>query len=65
MFIKLQPSAVFQIFQGNTNEYEVKRRNLNPEIMARYIRVHPGYTRGTVCMRLELYGCVAVNPKGW
>ena len=61
--IKLQLSAVFQIFQGNTNVHKIVRRNLN--IMARYIRIHPGYhTPGsTVCMRLELYGCVPVN--GW
>ena len=61
--IKLQLSAVFQIFQGNTNVHKIVRRNLNPDIMARYIRIHPGYTVSTVCMRLELYGCVPVN--GW
>ena len=57
---------LFQIFQGNTDVFTVVRRNLDPAIMARYIRVHPGYyTSGnTVCMRLELYGCVPVIEKG-
>ena len=37
----------------------VVRHNLDPTIIARYIRVHPGYDQGLpVCMRLELYGCV-------
>ncbi len=39
--------------------YGVVRHYLDPTIIARYIRVHPGYDLGNnACMRLELYGCV-------
>ncbi len=38
---------------------DVVGHNLGPTIIARYIRVHPGYDQGNnACMRLELYGCV-------
>ena len=51
-------ATLFQIFQGNTDVFSVVRHDLDPVIMARYIRVHPGYyTSNPVCMRLELYGC--------
>ena len=37
----------------------VVQHHLDPTIIARYIRVHPGYYPTThVCMRLELYGCL-------
>ena len=50
---------MFQILKGNINVYGVVRHNLDPTIIARYIRVHPGYYLGNnACMRLELYGCV-------
>ena len=50
---------MFQIFRGNTNTFVVLRHDLDPAIIARYIRVHPGYDSGNnACMRLELYGCV-------
>jgi hypothetical protein len=55
----LRISTVFQIFSGNTDVSTVVRHELEPTIMARYIRVHPGYDKDNhVCMRLELYGCV-------
>ena len=40
--------------------------NLDQAILARYIRVHPGYDKGgiPVCMRLELYGCAPEEEKG-
>jgi chorismate mutase len=41
------------------NVSTVVTHDLDPTILARYIRVHPGYdTDNLVCMRLELYGCV-------
>ncbi|CAB4041251.1 Hypothetical predicted protein, partial [Paramuricea clavata] len=55
-----------KIFRGNTNVYNAVRHDLNPTIMARYIRVHPGYDVGiNACVRLELYGCVTgeINEK--
>jgi hypothetical protein len=52
--------TLFQIFPGNTDVSTIVRYNLDPTIMARYIMVIPGYdTDFNVCMRLELYGCVA------
>ncbi|XP_028411036.1 discoidin domain-containing receptor 2-like isoform X2 [Dendronephthya gigantea] len=52
------PSNDVKIFRGNTNVKGVVRHELKPSIMARFIRVHPGYKRNfRVCMRLELYGC--------
>ena len=46
-----------EIFQKNTDVSSVVRHALNPAIIARYIRVHPGYYQGNqACMRLELYG---------
>ena len=56
----LRISTLFQIFLGNNNVFGVVQHYLDPTITARYIRVLPGYATGTnVCMRLELYGCVA------
>ncbi len=50
---------MFQILRGNSNVSSVVRHYLDPTIVARYIRVHPGYYPGNnECMRLELYGCV-------
>jgi hypothetical protein len=62
----LRISTLFQIFHGNTDVFTVVAHDLDPTIMARYIRVYPGYDTGTnVCMRLELYGCVVeINEKG-
>ena len=58
-------STLFQIFQGNTNVSSVVQHDLDPVILARYIRVHPGYYTGNhVCMRLGLYGCVAKVETG-
>ena len=55
----LRISTLFQIFRGNNNVFGVVRHDLDPTIMARYIRVYPGYATGNnACMRLELYGCV-------
>ncbi len=54
-----QRISMFQILQGNTNVRNVVRHDLDPTIIARYIRIHPGYYLGKItCMRLELYGCV-------
>ncbi|XP_013916550.1 PREDICTED: discoidin domain-containing receptor 2-like, partial [Thamnophis sirtalis] len=49
----------FQVIQGNTDTYEVVLKDLRPPIIARYIRVIPVTEQPmTVCMRVELYGCV-------
>ncbi len=45
--------------------YGVVRHYLDPTIIARYIRVHPGYDKGNnTCMRLELYGCAGSAVGG-
>ena len=66
MFIELQVLYIlFQIFKGNTDINSVVQHDVNPVIEARYIRVHPGYDKGSqVCMRLELYGCAATVETG-
>nr|XP_055058852.1 discoidin domain-containing receptor 2 isoform X2 [Misgurnus anguillicaudatus] len=47
-----------QIIEGNKNAYDVVLKDLEPPIIARYVRFMP-ITEPfmTVCMRVELYGC--------
>uniref|UniRef100_K7FA64 receptor protein-tyrosine kinase n=1 Tax=Pelodiscus sinensis TaxID=13735 RepID=K7FA64_PELSI len=48
-----------QVIQGNTDTYDVVLKDLRPPIIARYIRVIPVTELPmTVCMRVELYGCL-------
>ncbi|NXA39334.1 DDR2 protein, partial [Eudromia elegans] len=48
-----------QVIQGNINTYDVVLKDLRPPIIARFIRVIPVTELPmTVCMRVELYGCV-------
>ncbi|NWY05322.1 DDR2 protein, partial [Nothoprocta ornata] len=48
-----------QVIQGNVNTYDVVLKDLRPPIIARFIRVIPVTELPmTVCMRVELYGCV-------
>ncbi|KAG9467028.1 hypothetical protein GDO78_015752 [Eleutherodactylus coqui] len=48
-----------QIIKGNVDEYEVVLTDLRPPIIASHIRVIPvTKVPMTVCMRVELYGCV-------
>ena len=54
---------VFQIFTGNTDVNTVVESKMVPCIVARYVRIHPGYKLAIqVCLRLELYGCL--NKEG-
>lgn len=50
---------LLQVIEGNTDTYDVVLRDLRPPIIARFVRLIP-VTRAamTVCMRVELYGCV-------
>lgn len=49
----------FQVIQGNTNTYLESKHELDPAIWASKIRFLPySYHRRTVCMRVELYGCL-------
>ncbi|NXU81270.1 DDR2 protein, partial [Oreotrochilus melanogaster] len=48
-----------RVIQGNTDTYDVVLKDLRPPIIARFIRVIPVTEMPmTVCMRVELYGCV-------
>ncbi|XP_062446721.1 discoidin domain-containing receptor 2-like isoform X2 [Rhea pennata] len=48
-----------QVIQGNIDTYDVVLKDLRPPIIARFIRVIPVTELPmTVCMRVELYGCV-------
>ncbi|NXO00527.1 DDR2 protein, partial [Rhinopomastus cyanomelas] len=48
-----------KVIQGNVDTYDVVLKDLQPPIIARFIRVIPVTKRQmTVCMRVELYGCV-------
>ncbi|XP_029467551.1 discoidin domain-containing receptor 2-like [Rhinatrema bivittatum] len=48
-----------QVIQGNIDAYNIALKDLQPPIIARYVRVIPVTELPmTVCMRLELYGCV-------
>ncbi|XP_026318055.1 discoidin domain-containing receptor 2-like [Hyposmocoma kahamanoa] len=48
-----------EVLQGNTNTYLEKKNHLEPPIWASKIRVIPYSShRRTVCMRVELYGCI-------
>ncbi|XP_075295453.1 discoidin domain-containing receptor 2 isoform X1 [Opisthocomus hoazin] len=48
-----------KVIQGNIDTYDVVLNDLRPPIIARFIRVIPVTKMPrTVCMRVELYGCV-------
>uniref|UniRef100_A0A8C1PKM2 receptor protein-tyrosine kinase n=1 Tax=Cyprinus carpio TaxID=7962 RepID=A0A8C1PKM2_CYPCA len=47
-----------QIIEGNSNTYDVVLKDLEPPIIARFVRFMPVTdTSMIVCMRVELYGC--------
>ena len=53
-----------QNFKGNKNVTSIVANKLDPPIIARYVRVHPGYYKeNQACLRLELYGCPLEDPK--
>lgn len=47
-----------QIIEGNKNAYDVVLKDLEPPIIARFVRFMPVTDHSMiVCMRVELYGC--------
>ena len=46
-----------KIFLGNEKRNGTVLNKLEPEIMARFVRIYPAGFFGFVCMRVELYGC--------
>uniref|UniRef100_A0A8C5WM84 receptor protein-tyrosine kinase n=1 Tax=Leptobrachium leishanense TaxID=445787 RepID=A0A8C5WM84_9ANUR len=48
-----------QVIKGNEDAYDVVLTDLRPPIIARYIRIIPvTQVAMTICMRVEIYGCV-------
>lgn len=48
-----------QVILGNENTYEVVLKDLGPPIIARMVRFYPLADRMmSVCLRVELYGCL-------
>ena len=45
-----------QTFQGNDNNYQVKKNTLQPGVVAILIRLRPTDWYHKPCMRLEVYG---------
>ncbi|KAM9791305.1 discoidin domain-containing receptor 2 isoform 2-T2 [Syngnathus typhle] len=47
-----------QVIEGNRNAYDVVLKDLEPPIIARYVRFMPVTDHSLIaCMRVELYGC--------
>ncbi|XP_072297287.1 LOW QUALITY PROTEIN: discoidin domain-containing receptor 2 [Eucyclogobius newberryi] len=47
-----------QVIEGNKNAYDVVLKDLEPPIIARYVRFMPVTDHSMIaCMRVELYGC--------
>ncbi|KAI1882888.1 hypothetical protein AGOR_G00239540 [Albula goreensis] len=47
-----------QIIEGNKNTYDIVLKDLEPPIIARFVRFMPVTDHSSnVCMRVELYGC--------
>ena len=49
---------MMQEFDGKIDENSVVYHDLNPSIIARYIRFLPVEWEDKISMRVELYGCV-------
>ena len=54
-----------QEFDGNKDKNSVVNHDLNPPIIARYIRFLPVKWEGEISMRVELYGCVKGKENGF
>lgn len=47
-----------QVIEGNRNAYDTVLKDLEPPIIARFVRFMPVTDHSmNVCMRVELYGC--------
>lgn len=53
------PLVSLQVLDGNSNPYDIFLKDLEPPIVARFVRFIPVTDHSmNVCMRVELYGCV-------
>lgn len=60
------PTALLspQVLDGNTNPYDIVLKDLEPPLIARFVRFIPVTDHSmNVCLRVELYGCVWLG--GW
>ncbi|XP_068703313.1 signal peptide, CUB and EGF-like domain-containing protein 1 isoform X2 [Montipora foliosa] len=66
IFTGIHDGNLLKVFTANTDSNSIVYNDLassNGEpLMARYIRVLPVEFRGNICMRVELYECVAPTP---
>lgn len=47
-----------QVIEGNRNAYDIVLKDLEPPVIARFVRFMPVTDHSmNVCMRVELYGC--------
>lgn len=52
------PFSCLQVIEGNRNTYDIVLKDLQPPIVARFVRFMPVTDHSmNVCMRVELYGC--------
>lgn len=52
------------MLDGNTNPYDIVLKDLEPPLIARFVRFIPVTDHSmNVCLRVELYGCVWLG--GW
>lgn len=50
--------SVVKVIEGNRNAYDIVLKDLEPPIIARFVRFMPVIDHSmNVCMRVELYGC--------
>lgn len=50
--------SYLQVIEGNRNTYDIVLKDLEPPIIARFVRFMPVTDHSmNVCMRVELYGC--------
>lgn len=56
-----------QVIEGNRNAYDIVLKDLEPPIIARFVRFMPVTDHSmNVCMRVELYGCEWLGERrGW
>ena len=54
-----------QEFDGNKDKNSVVYHDLNPPIIARYIRFLPVEWKGEISVRVELYECVKGKENGF
>lgn len=58
--------SVVKVIEANRNAYDIVLKDLEPPIIARFIRFMPVIDHSmNVCMRVELYGCEWLGKSGF